>query len=58
MDTSGLADMYTQNPIKDTGLRAEGINIRQTTSGHFTTYVTYVPQPLLLTNTKQLIIIE
>ena len=28
MDTSGLPDMYTRSP------RAEGVHIRQTTSGH------------------------
>ena len=33
MDTSGLPDMYTRSP-RAAGPRAEGVHIRQTTSGH------------------------
>ena len=33
MDKSGLPDMYTQSP-RTAGPRAEGVHIRQTTSGH------------------------
>ena len=33
MDMSGLPNMYTQSP-RAAGQRAEGVHIRQTTSGH------------------------
>ena len=33
MGTSGLPDLYTQSP-RATGLRAEGVYIRRTTSTH------------------------
>ena len=33
MDMSGLPDIYTRSP-RATGPSAEGVHIRQTTSGH------------------------